>query len=145
MEPHGVVKLTLTGHLGRGSAASSINDLDNAEPLPYRTALAFSQWFVDRNESALAELGCAMAAATQRLLGPEILAAFPSGVVPKGARCLHQWRNVRDVIYADWRSTLLIHICVCVSYISHIYPLYLIYLIYVICPIERIYPSNLYV
>ena len=107
VEPHGVVKLTLTGHLGRGSAASSINDLDNTEPLPYHTALVFGQWFVDRNEGALAELGCAMAAATQRLLGSEILAAFPSGAVPKGAKCPHQWRNVRDVIYADWRSTLL--------------------------------------
>ena len=107
VEPHGVVKLTLTGHLGRGSAASSINDLANTEPLPYSMALTFGQWFIDRNEGALTELGNAMAAEAQRHLRREIVKAFPSGVVPKGKQCPHKWRNVRDVIHADWRSTLL--------------------------------------
>ena len=83
--PHGTVKLTVTGHLGRGSPAATINALDSTGPLPYEMGCVFGCWFLDRNEAALRELGNAMAAETQRRLRPDIEAAFKNGVAPLGA------------------------------------------------------------
>ena len=104
--PHGTVKLTVTGHLGRGSPAATINALDNTGPLPYEMGCVFGRWFLDHNEAALRELGNAMAAETQRRLRPDIEAAFKNEVVPSGPKCPEKWRNVRDVIHSDWLSIL---------------------------------------
>ena len=104
--PHGTVKLTVTGHLGQGSCATSINTLDNTAPLPYKMGLVFGRWFLTRNEGALRELGNAMAAETKRRLRPELEAEFKSGTVPPGEKCPQRWRNVRDIVHADWLSAL---------------------------------------
>jgi hypothetical protein len=104
--PHGIVESTLAGHLGQGSCAKTINALDNTAPLPYKMGRVFGRWFLKHNAGALRELGEAMAAETRRRLQPDLEAAFKSGTVPPGDKCPSRWRNVRDVIYADWLIAL---------------------------------------
>jgi hypothetical protein len=54
--PHGTVKLTLSGHIGHGSVASTINDLVNVRMLPYDAGCAWARSFVTKNTLVLTDL-----------------------------------------------------------------------------------------
>ena len=106
--PHGVVKLTIAGNLGQGSQAATINKLSNGCELPCEWWRALANAFVERNAAALTALQKAWADAARRDLQRDIQQAFEGGVVPEGQSCPEGWRNVRDVIYGDWRRTFLV-------------------------------------
>ena len=121
--PHGVVKLTVAGNLGRGSNTANINSLINATELPCENGLVLPGEIRDRNEVAWDALHKGMIDSALRALAPELReAGFAAGLedalcapgggrlspLPKDSTCPQAWRNVRDLVYSDWRRDFFV-------------------------------------
>ena len=85
--PHETVKLTLSGHIGHGSAATTVNKLENKMALPYDAGCAFARALIAKNASALADLNNAMIHETKRQLKEQIQKQFKGRGVPNTRSC----------------------------------------------------------
>jgi hypothetical protein len=106
--PHGTVKLTLSGHIGHGSVASTINDLVNVRTLPYDAGCAWVRAFLTKNTLVLTDLNNLMIHETKQQLKEQIQKQFKGRGVPNDNTCPIGWRNVRDVLHCkNWMEVLL--------------------------------------